>query len=326
MPKKDNQKLRPFYLLRILSKETDDTHHLTKQQIMQVYDELGFTCTKKTFYSDLESLADLGYDIIKNKTFGNTDYFIGSREFTMPELKLLVDAVRSSKFITARKSDELIEKLSGLVSRYEAKSLSRKVYQTNSVKTINERIYYMVDDLHNAISDEKAISFRYFSFDSEKKKVYRKNGERYTVYPFTLVWDNENYYLVAYEYLTGITKHFRVDKMEDIKESGETKPEADFDATEYTKSMFNMFGGKETKVKLVCSNDIASVIIDRFGDDIHFYRYDRDHFFIHENIVVSDQFYAWLFGLGSSIKIESPASVADDFKNKVREMNDWLSD
>lgn len=320
------QKQKLLYLQKILLEKTDEQHPMTLQEIKDSLALYGIATERKSLYDDFEILESFGLDICKIRS-NTTKYYVGSRDFEVPELKLLVDAIQSSKFITHKKSLSLIKKLEGLVSENEGKELQRQVYVANRVKTVNEKIYYNVDKLHNAVSENKQISFKYFklevNFDSGEKivKTARKDGADYVVSPWALCWDDENYYLIGYDESSKILKHYRVDKMEsiqilDVSRVGGDKFEK-FDIVHYSKGVFSMFGGEETEVKLSVDNSLIGVITDRFGSDVFITKESDTSFCTTVSVMLSPQFYAWLFGLGDKVKILAPKAVADEFKARL---------
>lgn len=311
--KQSQQKLKLMYLAKILMEQTDEEHTITVPEMISELSKLGISAERKSIYDDLEYLQLYGIDICSNKT-RTTNYYVASRDFELPELKLLVDSVQSSKFITHKKSLELISKIEKLTSRENAKKLRRQVFIANRVKTFNEQIYYNVDKIHEAITSNKQITFKYFNYDVNKKKVYRRDGESYTESPVSLTWDDENYYLITYKEKYDNFTHYRVDKMEKIEISDEARvlPEKDFDISDYTKTMFQMFGGEETDVSIEFENELVGVVLDRFGLDIPVVKSDEGHFICHVRVAVSQQFLSWVAGFGTRAKIISPDSVAKD--------------
>lgn len=315
MPKSSNQRLKLLYLLKILSENTDEEHGLTLQKITEELSAYGIEVERKTLYSDIDALNEFGVEIEKRKNKTVTYHMI-SRSFELAELKLLVDAVQSSKFISPTKSEKLIEKLSSLVSRHDGSKLKRQVYVSNRIKSMNESIYYSIDYIHEAINNDKKISFLYFEWNSKKEKVFRHGGKTYVVSPKALTWDDENYYLIAYD--EGKIKHFRVDKMQKIAPVDE-KREGDeeflnFDMALYSKKTFGMFGGREERVTLRCRDSLAGIIIDRFGQDTPFTKADDGHFDVSVKVSVSPIFFGWVLNFESDIEIISPPSVRDEFR------------
>jgi len=322
MPKSENQKLKLIYLMKIFLEKTDEEHTLTVNDLIGELERLDIAAERKTIYDDIDELRQYGLDIVrrKSKTF---DYFVASKTFELAELKLLVDAVQASKFITIKKSNELIKKLESCASIYEARQLQRHVFVSNRVKTMNESIYYNVDKLHTAISEKKQISFKYFEYTIDKQKSFRKNGENYITNPCALSWDDENYYLITYNEKYKDLVHYRVDKMTNIEMTdtpAELPNSKEFDVADYAKKVFNMYGGEEQDVSLQFDNSLIGVVIDRFGKDVFVNKIDEQHFGIRLKIVVSPTFLAWLFQFGSQVKILSPISLIDQIKAKATEV------
>lgn len=318
MAKSANQKLRLLYLMRFLLEMTDEAHPVTVAEMISYLAGNGISAERKTIYDDLESLRLFGLDILQVKA-KSTGYYIGAREFELPELKLLVDSVQSSKFITQKKTLALIKKIESLASRYDAQLLQRQVYVRNRVKSMNESVYYNVDELSAAISQNKVIRFKYFEYTISKERRFRKDGGFYEVSPFALMWDDENYYLLAWDDAAGILKHYRVDKMTDICVLD--TPRAGVDAFErvdmsaYSQKVFGMFGGDATRVRIKFPNRLVSAVIDRFGKDIILAPAGEDHFTVNLDVVISPQFYGWLFGFGSDVEVLSPPEVRDGMKS-----------
>ncbi len=322
MPKITGQKLRPLHVLKALWDKTDEQHCLTTAQILDYLQANGITAERKTVYDDIEQLKLFGYDIetVHGKDGG---YKLLSRSFQLSELVLLADAVQSSRFITEKKSAELIDKISSLASRYEAKRIGRQVHVAGRIKNMDETIFYNVDAIHNAISDDKQISFTYFDWNENKEKVERHGGARYIVSPHALCWDDENYYLVAYDAAADAVKHYRVDKMSRISQTDNDrtgkKHTKDFDIGSYTGKLFGMFNGEESYVTLLCKNSRAGVIIDRFGSSVPFRKPDSEHFELTVKVMLSSHFYTWLMNFGDDIVIKSPAFAVEEFKRTARE-------
>ena len=318
--KLSHQKLKLFYLMKILLEKTDEEHTITVPEMIAELGKLGISAERKSVYDDLEYLKLFGIDVCSRKTRTH-DYFIGSREFELPELKLLVDSVQSSKFITHKKSMELISKIEKLTSEANAKKLHRQVFVTNRVKTVNETIYYNVDKIHDAIAANKQITFKYYDLDVNRKKVYRKNGDRYTESPVALTWDDENYYLITYKEKYDDYAHYRVDKMENIEITEEDRvlSEEPFDLSAYSKTTFAMFGGEETEVSIKFENDLVGVVFDRFGTDVRIVKADEEHFICTVKVAVSPHFLSWIVSFGRRAKIMSPDYVVDEMYALIRE-------
>ena len=320
----EHQKLKMLYLMKIFYEETDDSNFLTMQEIIQKLEKCGVVAERKTLYVDFDELRSFGVDIIMEKIGRQSYYHIGRRNFELPELKLLVDAVQSARGLTDKKSSELIKKLESMVSKYEAKQLNRQVFIAGRVKTMNESVYYNIDAIHEAISTDRQIKFNYYKWDLQKKMKFRKEGGWFQVSPWGLIWDNEYYYLIAYDAENDKVKHYRVDKMLKISlvdEKREGKEQyKKFDITRYTKSLFGMYGGDETKVTLEAHNSMVSVIIDRFGKDIIINSVDQDHFRTSVNVSVSKQFLGWIIALGEKVRITGPDEVVEQMKSEINRL------
>ncbi len=324
MPKGTNQKLKLYYLSRIMIEKTDDEHMLTMAEIIRALETYGVSADRKSIYDDLEALRVLGIDVVGEKVGRQYCYHVGAKQFEIAELKLLVDAIQCSRFITEKKSNELIKKLTGLASEYEAAQMKRQVVVRGRVKTMNESIYYFVDDVHRAISENKQIRFEYMKWNVEKKlEPYRSSA--HTVSPWALTWEAENYYLIAYDEEADSIKHFRLDKLKNIrilseKRTGRAKFR-EFDLASYSKMSFGMFGGEQVKVKIAFWNDIAGVFIDRFGRDITIRPAGWDGWSeTSVDVAMSDQFLGWIFALGSRVKLLGPQEVVEQFKKELEEI------
>lgn len=319
MAKGRNQKLKLLYLTKIFMEKTDESHALTLAEITSLLNGYEVTADRKTLYLDFEELKHYGLDIISEQRSKTVVYYLASRDFELAELKLLVDSVQSSKFITEKKSNSLIKKLESLVSEHESKQLHRQVITSGRVKTMNESILINVDSIHSAINNNRQISFQYFQWTPDKQRELRHDGQRYTISPWHLVWDNENYYMIGYDSDSEMIKHFRVDKMLRIS-SGNEKREGlkkmkKFNIATYSRTLFGMLGGESTRVTLQCHNSMAGVIIDRFGKDTVMLRHDDEHFIAYVEVVPSDQFLGWIIGLSSYVQIMEPSSVVKRIKD-----------
>ena len=291
------------------------------RQIMDGLAKYDVTADRKSVYNDLRDLSVLGIDVEGEPVGNRYHYHVVNRAFELPELKLLVDAIQSSKFITEKKSNALIKKLETLVSKYDAQKLQRQVFVSGRIKTMNESIYYTVDAIHKAISENKKIKFQYYQWNVKKEMELRHNGVWYHISPWGLSWDDENYYLVGYDSDAEQIKHYRVDKMLHIKLSNESRDGKEhfkkLDMADYAKKSFGMFGGKEQTVKLLVKNSLAGVIIDRFGKNVMLIPTDDEHFTVNVDVHVSRQFLGWVFSLGEDIKIVGPDEVVDEMKKEI---------
>lgn len=326
MPKGTNQKLKLIYLIKIMLEKTDDEHGITMEEILRQLQLYDITAERKSIYTDFEAIRTLGIDIIGEKRDKTCYYHVGNRQFELAELKLLVDAVQSSKFITAKKSGELIKKVESFASEHEAKQLQRQVFVSGRIKTMNESIYYNVDKIHAAISANKKIQFQYFQWNIKKEMELRRDGEFYCISPWALSWNNENYYLIGFDDEADKIKHYRVDKMlkiEIVEEEREGKEHfRQFDMAAYTRKSFGMFGGEEENVRIEFENHLAGVVIDRFGKDVSIIPTDENHFAVNVNVVVSGQFFGWLMALGNGVKLLWPENVVNQLKEEITKLND----
>lgn len=320
MAKSSNQKLKLLYIVKFLMQNSDEEHPVSTAQIIEELASNGISAERKSIYDDIEALRLFGLDIIQLKG-KNGGYYIGERDFELPELKLLVDSIQSSKFITQDKTYKLIKKIESLASVYDGQLLQRQVFVTNRVKSMNESIYYAVDVISDAITQNRKIRYKYFEYTVEKKRRYRHDGAFYEVSPFALIWDDENYYMLAWDSDAGKMKHYRVDKMEKVsltdREREGIKEFEKVDMSAYTKTVFGMFGGNEQKVKLRFANHLVGAVLDRFGRDTIIIKDGDEHFTFTVNVVVSQQFLAWVFGFGSEAEIISPDEVREEMKKQA---------
>lgn len=324
MAKKAKQKLKLIRVRDILLENTDDAHPITVAEIIERLAEYGIDAERKSIYEDIEELRFYGMDIEVSHGKGG-GYYVASREFELPELKVLVDAVQASKFISTGKSRELIKKLSSMTSRHERTKLSRQVHIFERVKSMNKSIYYTTDYIHTAISENRRISFSYFKMNSKKEKVYRHDGKRYEVSPWLLIWNDENYYLAAYDPNDKIIKHFRVDKMErvsivDLPREGEGVFR-ESDISMYSTGVFDMFGGKTESVTLDCAEDMAGAVIDRFGSDVTLTQGGDLDFRAYVKVQISPRFFGWVMGFGDKMKISSPDYAVEEFKKMLSQIS-----
>ena len=321
MPKSPNQKLKLLYLMQILLQRTDENHPMTVAEMISALAANDISAERKSIYDDLEALRLFGLDVVQVKG-KNTVYYIGSRDFELPELKLLVDSVQSSKFITEKKTFSLIKKIENLASAYDAQLLQRQVYVRGRVKSMNESVYYNVDEISNAINADRVIRFQYFEYTVTKERRFRKDGALYEVSPFALMWDDENYYLLAWDDSAQMLKHYRVDKMTGISMTDSKRKGKDafekIDMSSYSGHVFGMFTGTEQSVKLKFASHLVGAVIDRFGKDVMIFPQGNDHFTVSIPVAVSPQFFAWVFGFGDEVEILSAATVREEMKKRLQ--------
>ena len=320
MSRGTNQKLKLYRLAQLMLENTDEEHYLTMPEILAGLEKYGVTADRRSIYTDLRDLEALGIEVEGEPVGGGYHYHVVNRPFELPELKLLVDAIQSSRFITEKKTNALIRKLEKLVSRHDAQKLQRQVYVSGRIKTMNESIYYTVDAIHNAISENRKIRFQYFQWNVKKEMELRHGGAWYHISPWGLSWDNENYYLIGYDSEAGKIKHYRVDKMLRIRISEEEREGGEhfrkLNMADYTRKSFGMFGGEEQTVRLLVDNRLAGVILDRFGRGVMLIPADEEHFTVNVDVHVSGQFLGWVFSLGEGVKVLAPDSVAERMRQE----------
>jgi len=325
MPKSANQKARILELYRLFTEKTDSENGITLKEIISAYkNRLDIETERKSVYDDIQSLQDFGMDIIAEKNGSRYEYRLASRDFELSEVKLLVDAVQASKFITEKKSKKLIEKLSKLASEREAKNLVRGVYISDRVKSENETTFYAVDSIHRALQTNKKITFKYYSWDKNKKKVMKHDGKIYCVSPCGLMWFDDNYYLLAYDSDIKGIKHFRVDKTVNLEVSEDDR-DSSFEYRKmnmemYSKKMFGMYNGTEETVTLRATNNLANSVIDRFGKNVFMHpNDDGETFDFSVTVSVSVRFFAWVMGFAPNMTIIKPENVREDMIKKLNE-------
>lgn len=320
MAKSAYQKTKLLRLAQLLLRRTDEDHPITVAQIIEELGRSGIKAERKSIYDDLEALRSFGLDV-QGRKGKSPGWFIGEREFELPELKLLMDAVQSSRFITQKKSDALLRKLEGLASVHQARQLQRQVYVSGRIKVMNESIYYNVDKLHAAVSGQKAITFKYFDYGIDRQKIFRREGRRYAVSPYGLIWNSENYYLVAYDHVNREMRHYRVDKMTEIvvtsldRQGRELFP--DFQLAQYGQKHFGMYSGREVTVTLRGRLDMAGVVWDRFGQEVILAPDGEEHFTVTLPVMMSPQFFGWLFGLDGGLVLTAPREAVAAYRQRL---------
>lgn len=322
MPRGSNQKFKFTYLMKVMAEKTDDEHSLTMPQILEELEKYEVSAERKSIYEDFKDMSKLGIDVIKEQRGRETFYHIAGREFELAEVKLLIDAVQSAKFITQKKSKSLISKVKNFVSEHQAKQLQRQIVINDRVKTMNESVYYNVDDIHTAINQNRKIKFKYYKWDIDKKLVERHGGSYFVVSPWALLWDDENYYMIAFDDWDNKIKHYRVDKMMYIEVGNDERAGKEefknFDMAKYSKATFGMYHGEKTKVCIKFANHMCGVFIDRFGKDTLFRKIDENHSELIVDINVSPQFFGWIFSLGNYVEIVSPKEVVNELREYTK--------
>lgn len=312
-------KNRPLYIFKYLWDHTDESHPATTSDIISHLASLGITTTRKTVAEDVAELQESGFDIVCNRSRQN-EYFIGSRYMEVAELKMLVDAVQAAKFISPKKSAELIGKVSALASPHQSIDLKRNLFVDGKVKTSNEAVYYSVDALHNAIQNSLAVTFQYIEYTADKKKVLKHNGQKYVLSPYDLVWCNDGYYVVGWSESHDKVVKFRVDRMVRMNVSEKLfriKPE-EYDIAVFCRQVFSMYDGELCKVELKCKNALMKTVIDRFGEDVETMSLENGYFKAVVEVSVSPTFYSWVFTFDGGIKILSPKKVRQAYIDRLK--------
>ncbi len=325
MDAQSRQKQKLIILQQILQNETDELHPLSVNELIAKLDLYGIKAERKTIYDDVATLAETGLDIVVDKRGHSNVYYVGSRLFQDEELLVLADAVASSKFLTIKKSNELIKKLQQLTSKYSATKLKRSIYVGNRAKTFNEAIYYTVNSIHEAINKDKDISFKYFEYDLDKKKKFRYNGFTYKVSPIYLIWENDCYYLVCHYPRYNTISRFRVDRMTDVTVLTTKRKQLTVDEEELAKqlrSTYNMFGGRSESVTLEMEGKLMNVLIDKFGESVRVNKQPDGKFTVRLEVQVSPTFWGWLFQFGPQAKIIAPAAMVEEAKSELKKMLD----
>ena len=317
MPRSFNQKLKILYLMDLLKEKTDENHPLSVKDMIQYLGRYGISVERKTVYDDIETLRVYGLDI-RNRRGKVSGFYVASRKFQLPEVKFLMDAVQSSRFITQKKSRELLRKLESLATPEAAKKLREQLFIESGNKTVNEEIYSNIQTIYEGISGNRQIRFHYYEWTLSKELKPRKNGEWYQASPWKMIWKNENYYLLGLDENAGIVKHYRVDKMMHVEVIKEQKRNGsnilrDFDSGKFSSGTFGMFGGSEKSVRMEFENQFVGAVLDRFGQDIMLIPRDENHFSMQAQVKVNAQFFGWLAGLGTGAVITSPDNIRREY-------------
>ena len=317
-----SQKLKLMYLAKIFQEETDENHALSVYDMEKKLAAYGISSNRKTLAEDIALLVEYGMDIITERCGKANHYYLGSREFQLPELKLLADAVSSARFITEKKSRELIKKLESLAGNFSGREINRRVYVANRVKSENEYIYINVDVIQRAIDCGKKIRFKHFDYTVSKKRKYRDSGR--VCSPYALTWNDGNYYMIAYYEKYGDTlSNFRVDRMENVTmlEEDAVPVSESFDLPKYMNTTFSMFSGTETDVKLRFDNSMANAVVDKFGTDVIMIPSDDNRFTVNVKIKPGNAFYGWMFQFGPLAEIVSPPALRNKFRSMLSEVS-----
>ena len=329
MAKSGNQKGKLLYLAEIFHRETDEAHGLTLAELTERLAAYGVQAERKTLYADMEELRRCGLDIDSWKEGREYRYRLASREFELPELKLLIDEVESSKFITKKKSETLIEKIHTMTSPGQVAKLKRNNYVVNRIKPDNEQIYYIIDAINDAINAGKQISFQYYDYTGLKKKVLKNKGEVYKFSPYKLLWCGDYYYVLGYSEKKSKVINFRVDRIAskpEILDKDIIPMPDDFDIENYTKEVFFMFSGEKVLVDLRCDNSLMKTMVDRFGEDVTTLAYDMTSFRVQTEVSASPTFFGWVFGFNGKVQILAPESVKEQYRQMIAQADEGMQE
>lgn len=310
-----DKKSRIIYLLKYLYENSDEQHPVSSTELMEYLESQGIKVHRTTINTDVDLMIEAGIDVIFIRSSPNK-YFIGDRRFELPELKLLVDAVASSKFITAKKSRELINKIGSLTSSNLADELKREIYIDRMIKPGNENIYYTLDKIQEAIRNKKWIEFKYLEYNPDKKLIYKNNGYWYELSPYTMIWSDDHYYVVGYSKKHKKICTYRVDRIEkpNVLEDGGIECPQDFDPSIYANKIFEMYDGTHKTVELKCSNELMRVIVDKFDEDVETSTLGSTHFKVTTDVLISPRFYGWVFGFAGKMTILGPEEVKIEYR------------
>lgn len=312
--------IRILHLFQFLYRNTDEMNPASVADILRFWELQGICSERKQVYKDIALLQDFGVDVIRIKSTQN-HYFIGDRLFELPELKLLVDAVESSRFITSKKSGDLIRKLGQLTSSAQAEQLDRHIYMDGMLKPSNEAIYYIVDTIQSSIQSNQQISFQYYEYLPTKEKVLKHQGYRYQFTPYALIWNRDHYYVVGWSEKHMKLSQFRVDRMTSVEMMDQPGHQLlGFEPAEYVQKVFGMYPDDLQMVTLFCENDVMRSIIDRFGEGVRTEVVDDDHFQAIVEVAPSPPFFGWIFTFAGKIRILKPDNVLEE----MRQMASWL--
>lgn len=317
----NNTKVRPLYLAKILVERTDEDHFLTTNQLIDILkNEYDIPAHRQTVAFEVKLLQQVGLDIDVQKSVQNRFRYVG-RQFDVAELKLLIDAVESSKFISTKRSLQLSEKLSSLAGTYKAVEFKRNILVEGKVKTSNEKVTIIIDAVNTAINKKRKISFLYFHYNEKKKKAYKNDGKPYFFSPYNLVWNGDYYYMIGWSDKHEKITTFRIDRISEcpkiLEKKAEPKPK-DFNINKHINEAFHMFDCEKEVVTLQCDNDVMDAIIDKFGEQVKVKNNRNGTFEITETVAVSNVFYSWIFGFGGKVKILRPENIAIQYKSLLK--------
>lgn len=321
MAKENIRKVKLLKLLELLRQNTDEDHPMSTAQLFAALSEMGIPCDRRTISQDIITLNELGYEIMSVMKGHDKCYYIEDRSFSLPELKILIDAVHASSFITEKKSEELINKIAALAGTHRAEVLKRNMVCFNTRKHSNERIFYNVDDLEDAILRQKKVLFRYFDLDENGERIYRRDGHRYVVEPIALVFNEDNYYLTCYSSRHDSTSNYRIDRMDAVEVLQEDCCEKAIalrnQVAEYTEQAFKMFGGQTEDIVLEFDRTLIGVVYDRFGEATQMMNTSDTKCIASVKVQISPVFWGWLFQFAGQMDIISPASLQREYQARA---------
>jgi predicted DNA-binding transcriptional regulator YafY len=316
-------KVKLIKIWEILSQETDENHPISTPELLAKLAEMGIECDRRTLYADIKALNACGYEILCLRSSSN-EYYVEDRAFSLPELRIMIDAVQAASFITTKKTGEFVDKIASLAGSRRGELLKKNVVAFNTKKTDNEKIYYNVDTINAAIAQKKKVRFVYFDFNAKRERVYRKSGKFYYINAFSTIMDNGNYYLVGYDDFHRSMLHFRVDRMEQVTVSRHLANEFPelkaFDIQQHKKALFGMYAGEEKEVSLRADKSLIDVVFDFFGSDTNVFEVDENTIGCNVNVQLSPQFFGWCCSFGDKLKIDSPDFVVEEFKKYLENL------
>ena len=314
-------RIKLLKIWEILCQETDEEHPIESTELIEKLAEMDIHCERKTIYRDIETLIECGYEVMCVRGKKN-QYYVLDRSFDLPELHIMLDAVQAASFITPQKTKQLVDKIADLAGSRKGEVIKRNLVAFNITKNTNEQIYYSVDEIVRAISKKKKIEFKYFDYDANHKKVYRKDGNKYIMNPYSTVLSDDNYYLLGYNDKHKNIMHFRVDRMDNVRMLEDDIVPLDnnneFDVTKHKREVFGMFTGSEESVRFVVHKSLLDVIFDRFGSDVKLIKYDEENYMFTADVQVSPIFIGWCCAFGKKVKVVSPANVVEQVKEYVK--------
>lgn len=326
MPQNSEQKIKLLILYELLKENTDEDNPMTTQEIVSALKDRGITVSRKTLYNDIDILNEYGFDVVCDRQRSNK-YFVGERKFERPEVQMLLSAVGAANFLSDKKTKMLLYKLSELLGPQQAQQVIETI-SVSGAKHSNEVIYYSIDSIITALLSKKQLSFLYFDYGINGERIYRKERERYILNPLGMVFSDNNLYFVGFHEKYETPTNYRVDRMDEVKVEEKTvadvKQYKNFDLNTYTKSQFEMYGGKQVDVSLIFPKDLLGIAIDRFGENIKPIITDNDEYIVNVSVQVSKMFFAWLTTFEGRVMIKSPLTVTNQYKTFIKNIAESL--